>query len=82
MSDRFSVTAGKLTVRHKPSEYRSMAAMCLEIGNQMSLDSDRMRMADLAQNWLELAQTSEAEKLSEASEQDLKRDLRRQSIAV
>jgi len=48
----------------------------------MSLDSDRTRMADLAQKWLELAQTSEAEKLSEASEQDLKRDLRRHSIAV
>ena len=52
-----------------------MAAMCLEIGNQMSLDSDRTRMADLAQKWLELAQTSEAEKLSEG-------DLRRHSIAV
>jgi len=77
MPDRFSVTAGKLTVRHKPSEYRLMSAMCLEIANQMTLDSDRTRMTDTAKKWVELAQTSEAEKLSEASQSDVKRDLRR-----
>jgi hypothetical protein len=77
MPDRVSVTAGKLTVRHKPSDYRLMAAMCREIANQMSLDSDRTRMTDMAQEWLELAQTSEAEKLSEASEQVLKSEVRR-----
>jgi hypothetical protein len=62
-------------VRHKPSEYRLMSAMCLEIANQMSLDSDRTRMTDTAQKWLELAQTTEAEKLSEASQRDLKPDV-------
>jgi len=36
-----------------------MAAMCLEIANHMSLDSDRTRVTDMAQKWLDLAQTSE-----------------------
>jgi hypothetical protein len=66
MPDRFSITAGELTVRHKPSDYRLMAAMCLEIANQMPLDADRTRMTDMAQKWLELAQRSEAEKRSAA----------------
>lgn len=65
MSDRFSVDAGKPTVRHKASDYRLMASMCLEIANQMSLHADRTRITDMAQKWLELAQTSQAEKLSE-----------------
>jgi hypothetical protein len=77
MPDRFSITAGTLTVRHKPSDYRLMAAMCREIANQMPLDSDRTRMTDMAQKWLELAQTGEAEKLSGASEQVLQSDVRR-----
>jgi hypothetical protein len=77
MPDRFAITAGKLTVRHKPSDYRLMAAMCREIANQMSLDSDRTRMTDMAERWLELAQTSEAEKVSEATQGVLKRDVRR-----
>jgi len=43
-------------VQHKASDYRMMAAMCLEIANRMSLDSDRLRLTDRAQQWLELAQ--------------------------
>jgi len=40
-----------------------MAAMCLAIANHMSLDSDRTRVTDMAQKWLDLAQTSEAGKV-------------------
>jgi len=64
-------------MRHKPSDYRLMAAMCLEIANQMSLDTDRTRVTDMAQKWLELAQTSEAEKRSEPGQQHLAHDVRR-----
>src|SRR5262245_42237151 len=63
MPDRFSLNAGKLTVRHRASDYRLMASMCLEIANQMSLHADRTRMTDMAQKWLDLAQTSQAEEL-------------------
>jgi hypothetical protein len=58
-------------MQHRPSEYRAMAAMCLEIANQMSLDSDRARMTDMAQKWLKLAETSEAEKLPDTRHQGL-----------
>jgi hypothetical protein len=58
-------------MQHKPSDYRSMAAMCLEVANQMSLESERARLTDVAQKWLELAQTSEAEKSSEAPRVDV-----------
>ena len=55
-------------MRHRPSDYRLMAAMCLEIANHMPLDSDRTRVTDMAQKWLDLAQTSEAGKGLEASQ--------------
>jgi hypothetical protein len=71
MSDDFSKWAGELGVKHKISDYRLMAAMCLDIANMMPLDSDRARMTDMAQKWLELAQRREAEQLSEASQQAL-----------
>src|SRR5215216_6742910 len=45
-----------------------MAAMCLEIANRMSLDSDRLRLTDRAQQWLELAQKNEAEQLPETDD--------------
>src|SRR5262249_31444853 len=48
-------------MRHKPSDYRLMAAMCLEIANQMSLDTDRTRVTDVAQRGLGAQHTSEAE---------------------
>jgi len=56
----------KLTMQHNPSDYRAMAAMCLEVANQMSLDSERTRLTDVAQKWLELAQAGEPKKLSDA----------------
>jgi hypothetical protein len=62
-------------MRHKPADYRLMAAMCLEIANQMPADSDRTRISDMAQKWLDLAQTSLADKLSDAGQNDLERDL-------
>jgi hypothetical protein len=50
-------------MQHKPSDYRMMAAMCVEIANGMSLDTDRLRLTDRAQEWLELAQKTEDEQL-------------------
>jgi hypothetical protein len=64
-------------MRHKPSDYRLMAAMCLEIAHQMSLDADRTRLTDMAQKWLELAQTSEASKRSEATQENPASGMRR-----
>ena len=55
-------------MQHKASDYRLMAAVCLEFANKMPPDSDRARVTDIAQKWLELAQKCEAEKLSEASQ--------------
>jgi hypothetical protein len=40
-----------------------MAAMCEEIANGMLLDADRLHLTDRAQEWLELAQQTEAEQL-------------------
>jgi hypothetical protein len=54
--------ARELAVRHKASDYRLMAAMCLDIANMMPPDSDRARMMDMAQKWFELAHRREAEK--------------------
>jgi hypothetical protein len=62
-------------MRHKPSDYRLMAAMCLEIANQMPADSDRTRIAAMAQRWLDLAQTSQADTFSDAGQNNLERDL-------
>jgi len=62
-------------MRHKPSDYRLMAAMCLEIANQMPADSERTRISDMAQKWLDLAQTSQADPLSDAGQRNLERDL-------
>jgi hypothetical protein len=59
---------GRMTMReqHKASDYRAMAAMCLEVASQMSLDSERTRLNDVAQKWLDLAKTSEAEAIPRA----------------
>lgn len=69
--DHFPKRAGELAVQHKVSDYRLMAAMCLDIANMMPQGSDRARMMDMAQKWLEQAQRREAEKLSESSGQAL-----------
>jgi hypothetical protein len=46
--DHFSKWAAELAVQHKGSDYRLMAAMCLDIANMMPLGSDSARMMDLA----------------------------------
>ena len=38
-----------------------MAAVCLDVASKMPLDSDRARITDMAQKWLELAQRREAQ---------------------
>ena len=38
-----------------------MAAVCLDVASKLPLDSDRARVTDMAQKWLELAQRREAE---------------------
>ena len=45
----------------KASEYRRLAAECLQIANNMSLNAERARLMEMAQKWLELAQKAEAE---------------------
>jgi hypothetical protein len=45
----------------KASEYRRLAAECLQIANTMSLNGERARLMEMAQKWLELAQKAEAE---------------------
>ena len=57
-----------LAVQHKASDYRLMAAVCLDFANKMPLDPDRARITDIAQKWLELAQRCEAEQLSKSSQ--------------
>jgi hypothetical protein len=69
MPDQLARRVGELTVQNRASDYRLMAAVCLEVANKMPLNPDRARMIEMAQKWLELAQRSEAEKLSEASQQ-------------
>jgi hypothetical protein len=71
LSHRSPRRAPELAVQHKASDYRLMAALCLDVANKMPLDSDRARITDIAQKWLELAQKREAEQLSEASQQAL-----------
>jgi hypothetical protein len=44
-----------------------MSAMCLDIGNMMPRHSDRTRMTDMAQKWLELAWKGEAEETADAT---------------
>jgi hypothetical protein len=48
---------------HMPSaeEYRRNATECLEVAKRMTLRTERERMFDMAQQWLELAQKAEAE---------------------
>jgi len=53
-------------MQHKRSDYRLMEAMCREVASQMSLESDRDRLAEVARKWRELADASEPEKLSDA----------------
>ena len=45
----------------KASEYRRLAAECLQIANNMSLNAERARLMEMAQKWLELAQRAEAD---------------------
>ena len=51
----------ELSGQHKGSDYRLMAAVCLDVASKMPLDSDRARITDMAQKWLELAQRREAQ---------------------
>jgi hypothetical protein len=45
----------------KASEYRKLAAECLQIANNISVNGERARLMEMAQKWLELAQKAEAE---------------------
>jgi hypothetical protein len=42
------------------SEYRRQAALCSETAQRMSLKADRLRMTEMAQQWLALAEKAEA----------------------
>jgi hypothetical protein len=43
----------------KPAEYRRLAADCVEVAKLMSLRVDRVRVMEMAQRWLDLAQKAE-----------------------
>jgi hypothetical protein len=43
------------------AEYRSQAAFCLEVAQQISVRKDRERMMEMAQQWLALAEKVEVE---------------------
>jgi hypothetical protein len=47
--------------KDKAAEYRRHAANCLEVAERMSLDTDRLRMMEMAQLWLDLAKKAEEE---------------------
>jgi hypothetical protein len=65
-----------VAMQHHPSDYRMMAAMCEEIANGMLLDADRLHLTDRAQEWLELAQQTEAEQLPKIADGPLGESLR------
>jgi hypothetical protein len=44
---------------NKAEEYRREAAACLEVAEKMSLSSDRARLLQMAQHWLDLAVKAE-----------------------
>jgi hypothetical protein len=60
-----------LAVQYKASDYRFMAAVCLDVASKMPLESERTRITEMAQKWLELAQGQEAEQLSKPGPQAL-----------
>jgi hypothetical protein len=41
------------------ARYRKLAAQCLEMAERMSLNTDRARMMEMAQRWLDLAKQAE-----------------------
>src|SRR5215208_613252 len=48
------------------SDYRRLAAECLETARSMSLHKDRARLTEIAARWSRLAQRAEAEELATA----------------
>jgi hypothetical protein len=55
-----------MEARDKAAEYRRHAASCLEVAERMSLVDDRVRMTEMAQNWLDLAEKFDAEEKAKA----------------
>ena len=51
---------------HRAKQYREQAAACLDWANRMSLESDRVRMTDMALRWLDLAKEAEAKNSKQA----------------
>lgn len=53
----------------KSADFRRQAAACLEVAQRMSLHEDRVRMTEMAQRWLDLAQQAEVGEEAQASGQ-------------
>jgi hypothetical protein len=53
----------------KSADFRRQAAACVEVAQRMSLHEDRLRMMEMAQRWLELAQKDEAAEAAQAAGQ-------------
>jgi len=47
--------------RKKAEDHRREAASCLEAAERMSAATDRARLMEMAQRWLELARAAESE---------------------
>jgi hypothetical protein len=45
----------------RAAQYRREAEACLEVAKRVSVQADRMRMEELAQNWLKAAVRAEEE---------------------
>jgi hypothetical protein len=45
----------------RAARYRREAKACLEVADRVSLRSDRVRMMEMAEGWLQLARKAEAE---------------------
>jgi hypothetical protein len=46
------------------SDYRKMAAECLEIAGHMSLNKDRVRLMQMAERWSRLADEAQSQELN------------------
>jgi hypothetical protein len=44
----------------KADEYQRQAAACIEVAERMSATTDRIRMFEMAQRWLEMAKEAES----------------------
>jgi hypothetical protein len=52
---------GMEKLESKAARYRREAKACIDVAERMSVRADRLRIMEMAQQWLELAERAEAE---------------------